>query len=115
MYNKKFELIKYKNMSLDNKLEKYLTNFLGIYNTKREKSHRKSNDCTNDKMHKKQTRRFDVKNLISYNNINKRLKLRIKSACPALMANKVKGEKKQDMMKMIRYIDRNKRYYIYKN
>ena len=115
MYNKKFELIKYKNMSLDNKLEKYLTNFLGIYNTKREKSHRKSNDFTKEKMHKKQTKRFDVKNLISYNNINKRLKLRIKSACPALMANKVKGEKKQDMMKMIRYIDRNKRYYIYKN
>ena len=115
MYNKKFELIKYKNISFDNKLEKYLTNFLGIYNTKREKSHRKSNEYSKDKTQKKQKKRFDVKNLIFYNNINKRQKIRIKSAYPTLMTNKVIREKNEDMMKMVCYLDRNKRNDIYKN
>ena len=115
MYNKKFELIKYKNIGFDNKLEKYLTNFLGIYNTKREKSHRKLNEYSKDKMHKKQKKLFDAKNLNLYNNINIRQKLRVKSAYPTLMTNKVIREKNEDIMKMIRYLDRNKRNDIYKN
>ena len=108
MYNKKFELIKYKDISFDNKLEKYLTNFLGIYNTKREKSQKPT---------KRQIKHFDNKKLIfnNYMNNNQRYKKRIKSAYPSLMKNEVIREKKKDMMNMMRYLDKNKRNDIYKN
>jgi hypothetical protein len=66
-------------------------------------------------MHKKQIKLFDAKNLNLYNNINIRQKLRVKSAYPTLMTNKVIREKNEDIMKMIRYLDRNKRNDIYKN
>ena len=108
MYNKKFELIKYKDISFDNKLEKYLTNFLGIYNTKREKSQKPT---------KRQIKHFDNKKLIfnNYMNNNQRYKKRIKSAYPSLMKNEVIREKKKDTMNMMRYLDKNKRNDIYKN
>ena len=117
MYNKKFELIKYKDISFDNKLDKYLTNFLGIYNTKREKAQKNINEYINNRMTKKQTHLFDGKKLLFYNNLTYRQKYdkRIKSAYPTLMTNRVLKEKREDILKMIRRLDRSKRNNIYQN
>ena len=120
MYNKKFELIKYKKISFDNKLEKYLTNCLGIYNTKREKSHKHVNDDINNINNKKarqQIRHFDKKKLFFSNYIKnpQKLQKRIKSACPSLMANRTKNGKKQDILNIVKYLDKNKRKDIFKN
>ena len=117
MYNQKFELIKYKNISFDNKLEKYLTNCLGIYNTKREKSQKHINEYINNKKTKQQIRHFDKKKLIFSNCIKnpQKLQKRIKSACPSLTANRMKHEKKEDIMNVVKYLDKNKRKDIFIN
>ena len=116
MYNKKFELIKYKDISFDNKLEKYLTNFLGIYNTKREKAQKHINEY-NDKKAKQQIRYFDMKKFIfsNYKKNPPNPQKRIKSACPSLIINRIKKEKKEDILNIVKYLDKNTRKYIFKN
>ena len=78
MYDKKFKLIRYKNLSFDYKLEKYLINSLGIYNTKREpkkiNGYKDYNKNNNNKFTKKYLKRYKM-TLSTYNSksLNKKL------------------------------------------
>ena len=117
MYDKKFELIEYKDLSFDNRLEKYLTNFLGIYNTKREKSQKIFEYKYNQAKVKNRIKNFDRRKLFFYEGLNEKSmkKPRIMSACPPSVKNKIKKNKNEDFMSLIKFLDKSKRNEIYKN
>ena len=120
MYNKKFELIRYRDLSFDNKLEKYLTNFLGIYNTKREKS-KKIMDYRNSIKAKKRMKNFDRKNLIFSNFIkdHSTRKPRVMSAYTSLKKNKkindYKNDNNKDILSIMKYLDKSRKNELFKN
>ena len=120
MYNKKFELIRYRDLSFDNKLEKYLTNFLGIYNTKREKS-KKIMDYRNSIKAKKRMKNFDRKNLIFSNFIkdHSTRKPRVMSAYTSLKKNKTindyKNDNNKDILSIMKYLDKSRKNELFKN
>jgi len=117
MYDKKFELIEYKDLSFDNRLEKYLTNFLGIYNTKREKSQKIFEYKDNQAKVKNRIKNFDRRKLFFYEGLNEKSmkKPMIMSACPPSVKNKIKKNKNEDFMSLIKFLDKSKRNEIYKN
>ena len=116
MYDKKFELIKYRNLSLNNKLDKYLTNFLGIYNTKREKSHKKISEYKDWPKAKEQIKNNFNKQLIFSNYVkNKKItKPRVLSACISINNNRTKKNRKKDIISLIKYLDKSKKNEVYK-
>ena len=117
VYDKKFELIKYRDLSYDNKLEQYLTNSLGIYNTKREKSQRKILEYKGIIKTKNRIKNFDRKKLMFSNHFNEYTKKRprLLSAYTTLTNYRIKKKKKNDFMSLVKYLDKSKRNEIYKN
>ena len=107
MYDKKFELIKYRDLSFDNKLEKYLTNTLGIYNTKREKSKKKITGYKyNTKANKKK---------LFFLNEHLKKRTRVMSAYTTSTKERIKKNKKSDFMNFVKYLNKSKRNEIYNN
>ena len=117
MYDKKFELIEYKYLSFDNKLEKSLNNFLGIYNTKREKSQKIFDYKDNRTKIKNRIKNFDRKKLFFYEGLNEKFikKPRVMSAYTPSVKNKMRKNKNEEFMSLIKFLDKSKRNEIYKN
>ena len=117
MYDKKFKLIKYRDLSFDNKLEKYLTNSLGIYNTKREKLQKKILDYKNNSKTKTQIKKLERRKILYSKYINNKQKNRPKilSAYISNTKNITKKNKDNDFISLIKYLDKSKRDDIYKN
>ena len=117
MYDKKFKLIKYRDLSFDNKLEKYLTNSLGIYNTKREKLQKKILDYKSNSKTKTQIKKLERRKILYSKYINNKQKNRprILSAYISNTKNITKKNKDNDFISLIKYLDKSKRDDIYKN
>ena len=130
VYNKKLELIKFKDSLNNNRklLDKYITSFIGIYNTKREirQIYEYNKDNKDNKKSKKEIRRFDRKKLVYSSYVKNRTKKeRLISGFPSLVKDiiikneksekKDKKEKRKDFISLIRYLDKSKKNDIYKN
>ena len=111
------ELIEYKYLSFDNKLEKSLNNFLGIYNTKREKSQKIFDYKDNRTKIKNRIKNFDRKKLFFYEGLNEKFikKPRVMSAYTPSVKNKMRKNKNEEFMSLIKFLDKSKRNEIYKN
>jgi hypothetical protein len=109
-------------------LDKYITSFIGIYNTKREirQIYEYNKDNKDNKKSKKEIRRFDRKKLVYSSYVKNRTKKeRLISGFPSLVKDiiikneksekKDKKEKRKDFISLIRYLDKSKKNDIYKN
>ena len=124
MYNKKFELITYKDLSIDNKLEKYLTNSLGIYNTKREKCKKQIMENKCDIKAKKRMKYLERKKIIFSNFIKDepKRKTRVKSAYTSLRNNIMRNNNNRndisnnkDILSIMKYLDKSRKIELYNN